>query len=594
MKKLISVILIMAIVSLSTLFTVTAGAVGETTGEVNVIFLVDASRSMKKSDPDSLRLEAIKLFADLCTLEKTKIGFVLFGSEVNYEQTPMAINTEADRTAVKKKADELTDLKGSTDIGMALLHTVETFASEGAGQEGRFIVFLSDGKTVITGGDGTRTLEDSEADLESGILKAKEAGIPIYTIGLNAGGEVDEKQLRHISAETYADDTYMTNSAGDLSEILSDIYVRHTGAENRRIASFTSMGGEHDTAFDIADGSVIEANLVVMHSAKPQDIKITDPDGTEIAFDGKQADISHSEGHTLIKLYCPKPGTWHLFVTSAEDTKIDIRYILTRDFRLTMEISSDKAIGKDAKVKFNAVLTDPNGVQITDESILGMLLGKLTVKNETSSETSEIVLVYEEGIFKAEYDVKTDDNYTVQASLYNNNIDIRSEMILLENGSETYKVPEGPLKLILICVGSGIAFIALVIFAIKQITKNIRMYSGKLVITANVGGVPSMPLSYDFAKRCPGRRKIMLSKVLKDLEEPTLSEAVPKAVTSAIAITMNSTGEVRVSGVKGVEHSGGVTIGKNIILSNANRLTLRYADKNTGSNNMLIIQYLRT
>lgn len=596
MKKLISVLMVI-ILAVSTSFgAVTASAVGGTTGEVNVIFLVDSSLSMRKSDPDMIRLEAIKLFADLCILGKTKIGFTLFGSDIIYDQQPIAINTEADRDALKKKVDELTELKGSTDIGLALRHTVESFAADGSSGNGRFIVFLSDGRTMIPKSVTDRTTEDSEKDLEKGIEAARAAGIPIYTIGLNASGEVDEEQLHHISAETFADETYMTNSAGDLSEILSDIYVRHTGAENKQLASFTSIGGTHDTEFQIADSTVIEANLVIMHSEKLDDIKITDPDGTEAMFDGTQADISTSEGHTLVKIYDPRPGSWHIYVASPSDTRIDINYILTRDFSLDLELSTDKAVAAGTKVKITAVLTDPNGEAVTDEVLLGNFAGKAILKNEATGEAEEIPLSRDEkGDFGAEGKFASDDNYTLQAILYNSNVEIRSNIVMLENGSETYKEPEGPLKIILICVGAAVLLVIVIMLIIKHLKENIRMFSGKLVITVNAGGIPSMPLSYDFAKRIPGKRKVMLSKVLKDLsDDPAVTDAVPASVTSAVAITMNSTGELRVSGIKGVEYSGGVTVGKNVVLSNANRLTLRYTDKGAGSNNLLIIQYLRT
>ncbi len=597
MKKLISAILALVIAASLSLGIIEAGAVGETTGEVNVIFLVDSSRSMNKSDPDMIRLEAIKLFADLCTLGKTKIGFVLFGTEINYEQAPMPINTEEDRIAIKKKVDELTELKGSTDIGLALRHSVESFPEASENEKGRFIVFLSDGRTVITKGENsTRTLEDSEADLEKGIEEAQNAGIPIYTIGLNANGDVDEEQLRHISTKTYADDTYMTNSASDLSEILSDIYVRHTGAENLQLASFKSIGGEHDTEFDIADGSVIEANLVIMHTGVLDDIKIKDPDGKEVIFNGSQADMSVTEGYTLMKLYYPNAGKWHLLVTSPADTKVDINCILTRDFRLCPTILTSREVCAGAIVKLRAELTDPSGVKITDENVITKLFGKGVLKNEATGETQEIVLTVDENSsFYGEGSIDTDDNYTVQVSLYNSNIDIRSEITTLEHGTEAYKEPEGPLKLILICAASVILLIVIIIMIIRYMKENIRFWSGRVVITVNKAGMPSMPMPYDFAKKVPGKRKVTLLDVLKTVsDDSAIVEAVPKSVTSAIKITMTDSGDIRLTKAGGVEYSGGITLGKKIVLSNANKVTIKYADKASGSNNLMIVQYLRT
>ena len=120
------------------------------------------------------------------------------------------------------------------------------------------------------------------------------------------------------------------------------------------------------------------------------------------------------------------------------------------------------------------------------------------------------------------------------------------------------------------------------------------MWSGRLVLTANTGGMPYPPAYFDFAKKVPGKRKVMLSTVMSAaFEKGEASDAIPKSITAGIKITMTESGDIRISKAGGVEYSGGITLGNNIILSNANRVTLRYKDK-TGSANSLIIQYLRT
>jgi hypothetical protein len=594
MKRLISAFIAALVAISASLFSLPAGAVGATTGEVDVIFLVDSSRSMIKSDPDLIRLEAIELFADLCTLGSTKIGFVLFGSEINYSQEPIPVNTEEDRAKLKETVKGLSELKGSTDIGRAVLYAADMLASDEYSGNGKFIVFLSDGKTVITKGTEGRTLEDSQTDLTSGIVAARNAGIPIYTVGLNANGDVDEAELNYISASTYADETYMTTSASDLAEILSDIYVRHTGAENSALESYVSDGGDKEITFPVPDSSVVEANLVIMHSGGLQDIKLYGADGVPVLFDGKAADISRGDIYSLVKIYYPKVGDWKVSLKTPKEAQVDVNCILTRDYDLRFSVLSDKAIGAGTKLKFRAVLTDPESNVITDENIINKLAGKVIIKDETSGETKEAVIEYKEGEYTGEATLGADSRFTVQASLYSDNIDIRSEIMTLEAGDESIIEPEGPLKLILICAGGGILLIVLIIIIIKKITSNIKMYSGRLVVTVNTGGMPLPPANYDFAKKCPGRRKVMLSSVMNTLfEKSEAADAIPKNITSGIAVTMAESGDIRISKVNGLEYSGGITLGKNVILSNANRLTLRYKDK-TGSTNSVIIQYMRT
>ena len=595
MKKLIAALSAVLVMFASTLGCVTAGAVGATTGEVDVVFLVDSSLSMKTSDPDSIRTQAIDLFADLCTLGSTKIGFVLFGSDINYSQEPIDINTEEDRKKIKETTAALGNyVKGATDTGRAALYAVDMLASDAYTGNGKFIVFLSDGKTDVGRNKEGRTLEASKADLTSAIIEARNAGIPIYTIGLDAGGEADEAELQYISSSTYADKTYMTKSSSELSEILSEIYVHHTGAENNNIISYVSDGEERDVTFGITDSSVVEANLVVMHSGGLDDIKLYGADGNPVLFDGAAADISRSDKYSLVKIYCPSVGDWRITLRSPKETQIDINCILTRDYNLDLGVLSDKPIGNGTRLKFEAVLTDPEKNPVTDENLIKKLVGRIIVKNEDAGTSVEIPLEYVDMKYKGEAVLDADAAFTVQASLYNSNIDIRSEIMTLPLGDESIVEPEGPLKLILMIAGGAVLLILLIVIIIKKLKENIRMWSGRLVLTVNTGGMPFPPAYFDFAKKIPGKRKVMLSSVMSAaFEKGEASDAIPKSITAGIKITMTESGDIRVAKVGGIEYSGGITLGKNIILSNANRLTLRYKDK-TGTTNTLIIQYMRT
>lgn len=594
MKKALSVFL--ALIFMAFAAAVPVGAVGATTKEVDVIFLVDSSGSMKFSDPDMIRLDAIKLFADLCTLGSTKIGFVLFGTDIIYSQEPVAINTEQDRSDLKKQVDGMNRLVGATDIGRAVKFTTEMFASEEYSGNGKFIVFLSDGQTSISSTDVGRTLEASEADLQEGIINARNAGIPIYTIGLNANGEVDEDQLNHISSSTYADKTYMTTSASELSEILSDIYVRHTGAENKSLENYVSDGGYHDTPFPIADSTVIEANLVITHGEKPDDIQLYGVGGEQVLFDGTAADISWNDGYTLVKVYYPAVGNWRLSVKSASGTKVDINYILTRDYRIKLSFLTDKAVGAETKFKIESQLTDPNSAPITDEAVFSALIGRAIFTNTATGEAVEVPLVTgeEDKIFRGEYTLPEEAEYTLQTSIYNSNIDIRSEIVTLPVGETAYIEPEGPWKIILIIAAAVVVVIVIVIAVLNHLKENIRMWSGRLMLSLNVGGMPEPPVAYDFAKRVPGKRKVMLSEVISTLYEGNHSaDAIPRSMTAATKISMIGSGDVRISKVGGVEYRGGVTVGKNIIVSNANKVTMRFGGK-SGEKVILVIQYLRT
>ncbi len=595
MKRFLTALTAVIMIMSFTLCGVGAGAVGATTGDVDVIFLVDSSRSMLKSDPEFIRLEAIKLFADLCSLGSTKVGFVLFGSEINYAQSPTPIETEEDRESLKKTVSGFTETHGSTDIGKAVKYAVEMLAGDGYDSRGKFIVFLSDGKTVINGNPEGRTKEDSAADLETAIAQAQEAGIPIYTIGLNSNGDVDEEELMHISSATYADDTYMTDSASDLSEILSDIYVRHTGSESIHVAQFVSDGDYRDVIFPIETSTVVEANVAIMHSGGLEDMILYDNNGSQVPIDGTKAVLSRNDNYSLVKIYYPAPGDYRISIKSPKDTTVNVNCILTMDYFLDLSLLTDKAVDAGTKLKLTAVLQDPSREPVSDENILGRLNAKVTVTNTDTGADNDLLLRNEDGIFKGEYELPADGSYHVQASLYSDNISIRSEIIVLEAGSERFKEPEGPLKMILICVGSGAALILIIVLIAKKVGENVKMWSGRLTVSGNTGGMPTPPAIFDFAKKVPGKRKITLFEVLKgSFGENRADTLIPRKLSESVTITMSRSGNIRISQVKDISYSGGTVTGKNTVIGSGSRATLKYADKSAGSNNVVIIQYMRT
>jgi hypothetical protein len=120
------------------------------------------------------------------------------------------------------------------------------------------------------------------------------------------------------------------------------------------------------------------------------------------------------------------------------------------------------------------------------------------------------------------------------------------------------------------------------------------MWSGKIVLTVTIDGMPTEPAHYEFAKKIPGKRVVTLAAGMKDLFAGTDAEnALPHGIAAAEKITMNETGDLRVLKLGQLEYNGGVTLGKNIILSNAYRVTLRYTSK-SGDSSSVVIQYFRT
>ena len=107
--------------------------------------------------------------------------------------------------------------------------------------------------------------------------------------------------------------------------------------------------------------------------------------------------------------------------------------------------------------------------------------------------------------------------------------------------------------------------------------------------------MPSPPAIFDFAKKVPGKRKISLFDVLKgSFGEDKEDALIPRKLSESVTVTMSRSGNIRISQIKEISYSGGIVTGKNTVIGSGSRATLKFADKTSGLNNVVIIQYMRT
>lgn len=591
MKKILAVFIAL-LIPLTLIFSINPKAAGASVGDVNVVFVIDSSRSMGKSDPELIRLEALKLFSDLCDLERTKIGFVLFADDIIYSQEPVEINTEADRKKLKQTISGLDERQGSTNIGRALNFAANMLAKEDD-DEGTFMVFLSDGMTVISSDPTGMAESESQAELENAVKTAQENDFPIYTIGLDGSGQVDREALEFISSSTYALDPFIINNADDLSSILSQIYAQHTGAKVENVAEFVSTGDYHDVEFEIPDNSVVYANLIVMHEGGLDDIKLYDPSGKEAVFDNTSVVSSINDIYSHVKIYYPSKGNWKISIKSPKDVMVEVQLILSRDYTLDFDVVSHGAIGAGTKINLSAALLDLESNPVTDESVTSVLEGVAIIKDIDNAKTVEVPLTADKNTFRGEYTLEEDHSYTVQIGLSNKTTDIRTEIVKLAFGSEEFKAPEFPWMIILIIVG-GLVLLVVIVIVAKKIADStgIPIRSGRLSLNVTAQGTVKPPCNYDMARFAMGKKAITLYEVFASIYRPEESELIiPAAISKKIRITMSKTGDLRITKAGDLNFSGGLDTGKMIILSNRARLTIQFVNKTNNARNTVSIQY---
>ena len=120
----------------------------ENTDIYDLVLLIDESGSMKKNDPDNMRVEAAKLFVDLINVlgKGSRVSIVGFGENTNIyiPLTEISGNEDDIKNSINaiKSNQSLTDMKGA-------LIVVKSMLDERQKQNKTAVIFLTDGKLDI-------------------------------------------------------------------------------------------------------------------------------------------------------------------------------------------------------------------------------------------------------------------------------------------------------------------------------------------------------------------------------------------------------------------------------------------------------------
>ncbi|OMF18704.1 hypothetical protein BK127_09635 [Paenibacillus sp. FSL H7-0331] len=394
----------LALVLAFPLYTLAAGS----DTKIDAVLSVDVSTSMNESDVNKVSNEAMKMFIDMASVQGDKIGVVAYTDQILREKALLKIGSAADKQSLKTFIDQLT--RGPyTDIAVGVNEAVKILESGGS-EPGHvpLIVLMTDGNNSLNAG---KSQQQSDQVLNEAVKKAKDKGIPIYTIGLNADGTLNKDVLERISTET-GGKLFITSTADKLPQILSEIYASHLKLKVVPLTGITANGQFQDVTINIPNASVLEANISMM-SSKPVEAKLINPAGQQQTIPSDKVIYTASSAYTLIKLISPVQGDWKLQIKGVPKEKIDINLIYNYDVQVSMEVLSSNSYKPGDTVPIKAFL-ESNGAKITDADLYKNLKAALVITDLDTKKTSETPLTASvqgiEGTFKIpeahDYEIK--------------------------------------------------------------------------------------------------------------------------------------------------------------------------------------------
>ena len=430
------------------LLTQTAGTsralaqeISRSTG-VDAVLVIDCSGSLDKvdrstgqsvgTDPEKISLEAAKLFVDMVEVSGSRVGMVAF-SDVIEKTCPLTdINAQADKAKVKESIDSLPeDYTGDTDLGAAMEEALAMLTESADIGNTRTIILFTDGDVDLPR-QGADAVQRSEQKARDCAQSAADQGIRVYTVGLNANNGLDDALIREL-AEMSGGREYPASSAEDLPEIFFDVFAELIDAKLDPASidpvTITDPDRYEERSFEIADGSVIEANIVITSDSPLTSVRLLDPEGTDASADPERVVMEQYSRITSLKLLFPESGTWTIQVQGQEGCTIGINLVMNYQVLLNAGV-------EDAEEQDKAVVTgffSREGNALEDPDLYDQFTAWAVVTDEDGA-SEEFPMEYDGFVFTGEIPVEPGRSVTVSVHAESETLHKDSEEIAYTNG----------------------------------------------------------------------------------------------------------------------------------------------------------------
>lgn len=288
-------------------FAATAASSKEKTHDIRV--LVDVSGSMKKSDPNNLRIPATELLLNLFP-NGSRAGVWVFGQRVD-RLVPLATVDDAWKKKALRNAKKINSSSMRTNIGEALLKASVGWEKPDPGTI-RSIILLTDGRVDVSP-DAVVNQGARERVLNSILPQLRARQISINTIALSA--DADSQLMEQLALATEGKFNTI-NSADELLKTFVNTFDKVVPLDQVPIKG---------NQFAI-DKSVNEFTALIFTQEGAAATALQTPSGKK--FDKDQHDASvqwfHAPTYDLITVSKPEAGQWHLLGGSDESNRVTV------------------------------------------------------------------------------------------------------------------------------------------------------------------------------------------------------------------------------------------------------------------------------
>ena len=458
--------------------------------KLDAVLVIDASGSMQDTDPNKLGLEGVKLFVDMLSNSGNQAGIVTYGSEVDQIYPMTEIKSQDDREKMKSFVNGISRELEYTDITSGLGKAVEMLDSRDKSLGGSpIIIIFTDGNNAI-GGVENRTDANIASDLAKEISDSQAGGYPIYTIGLNDNGKLNEAYLKDISMQTNGM-AFVTKDPDELPDILTQIFAAYSNLKVQTMPTLVGTGDYEEVVINIPNDNVLEANIAAT-SAQAIDFKLQDPSGNEVGIPSNDVTYHEANSYHLLKIQKPIAGDWKLYVKGIKGDRININLVYNYDIDVMIEPLASNSFNKGDMLDIVAYLS-LQGTALSDDALYRNAVASLVITDEKGNQTKSDLMVNGQK-FEGNYKLAEEGNFTVTVLVEDSSYQRESSPITISVGKgkiaqsknqiEDSAGKEENKKLPLyIGIGIGVIFlVAVLLFMIKKMQDAKRPLVGQMVV----------------------------------------------------------------------------------------------------------------
>ncbi|MGN1139237.1 MAG: VWA domain-containing protein [Ruminococcus sp.] len=376
-----------------------------TSNRFNVVFVLDASGSIKSTDPNNYRFEATTYFLGLLANEGNYVGNVVFSTDIIKTTDINAINGQSDKDKIERDIESCS-VGGWTAIGTALNKGVTMLNEKGNKSLPSVMILLSDGKSELDSDDALRKCNELKA---KAINNARKKGIKIYTVGLNSDGGADMEELKQISDATSGKCEEVKN-ANDLKKVFDRFYNLIYDTSTTQIGSGNiPSNGKIQQKFSVPNAGVEEVNIIVSSSDKVDNLTLTKPDGTTMSADEVKKITTESKTFSITKISNPQGGEWTLNARGKAGARFTIEMVYNDCLSVSAEYDESKKyrIGDSATIRGYIYNNDEKAVSGYEDFEATLTVIKQTTDNEKDGDENKYIMEAKDGSY--EYDVYFDE-----------------------------------------------------------------------------------------------------------------------------------------------------------------------------------------